>query len=99
MRLGRLGTLPCDDERLTYREFLALAADVAGKDLPYKIICKWALTVAGLVSKQVRELHELLPRYEQDNLFDSSKFKRRFPGLQVTTYRQGLERILNDSRS
>lgn len=91
---GQTWHLPCDDDRLTYKQFVTLASEVTGTDLRYKVIGKWALTAAGLVSKQVRELRELLPRYEHDNLFDSSKFKQRFPEFQVTTYRQGLEQVL-----
>lgn len=30
-------------------------------------------------SSLVREPRELLPHYAHDNLFDSTKFKRRFP--------------------
>lgn len=90
--------LPCDDNRLTYRQFVALASEVWGQDLSYKVLGKWMLTAAGLASKQVRELRELLPRYGHDNLFDSSKFKRRFPEFQVTNYRQGLELIRDEFR-
>ncbi|MBX3611279.1 MAG: NAD-dependent epimerase/dehydratase family protein [Hydrogenophaga sp.] len=90
---GRTWHLPCDDERLTYREFVALAADVFGTAPSYKVIGKWALTAVGLVSKPARELRELLPRYEHNNLFDSSAFKQRFADFAVTTYRQGLQHI------
>lgn len=91
---GQTWHLPCDDDRLTYKQFVALASQVIGTDLRYKVIGKWALTAAGLVSKHVRELRELLPRYEHDNLFDSTKFKQRFPAFEVTSYRQGLEQVL-----
>ncbi|MBS0448558.1 MAG: NAD-dependent epimerase/dehydratase family protein [Proteobacteria bacterium] len=94
---GQTWHLPCDDDRLTYRQFVALAAEVFGAPGTYKVLGKWTLTAAGIVSRQVRELGELLPRYEHDNLFDSSKFKRKFPGFNVTTYRQGLERIRRES--
>ncbi|MEN0107805.1 MAG: NAD-dependent epimerase/dehydratase family protein [Pseudomonas sp.] len=94
---GQTWHLPCDDQRLTYREFVALAADVFGTAPSYKVLGKWMLTAAGLLSKQVRELHELLPRYEHDNRFDSSKYKQRFPDFKVTTYREGLERIKAES--
>ena len=53
----------------------------------------------GLFSNQVGELKELLPRYAQDNLFDSSKFKQRFPDFQVTSYRQGLEQIFCEAKA
>lgn len=90
---GQTWHLPCDDERPTYKAFVAMAAQLWGREPAYAVISKWALTAAGLFSKPVREIRELLPRYEQDNLFDSTKFKCRFPGFEVTTYRQGLERI------
>jgi len=91
---GQTWHLPCDDDRLTYRQFVALAAEVGGRKADYRVLGKWLLTAAGLVSPQVRELRELLPRYAQDNLFDSSKFKQRFAAFEVTRYRQGLEPLL-----
>ncbi|WP_445288560.1 NAD-dependent epimerase/dehydratase family protein [Variovorax atrisoli] len=95
---GQTWHLPCDDDRLAYRQFVALAAEVFGTPAAYKVLGRWTLTAAGLVSTQVRELRELLRRYERDNLFDSTKFKRRFPEFEVTTYRRGLESIRNESR-
>ena len=90
---GQTWHLPCCDDRPTYREFVAMACEVFGREPSYTVIGKWTLAAAGLFSKQVREIRELLPRYGQDNLFDSTKFKRRFPGFEVTTYRQGLDLI------
>ncbi|HYQ52359.1 MAG TPA: NAD-dependent epimerase/dehydratase family protein, partial [Pseudomonas sp.] len=91
---GQTWHLPCDDDRLTYRQFVALAAEVGGREADYRVLGKWLLMAAGLVLPQVRELRELLPRYAQDNLFDSSKFKQRFAAFEVTRYRQGLEHVL-----
>ncbi|WP_287497187.1 NAD-dependent epimerase/dehydratase family protein [Pandoraea sp. CB10b_02] len=90
---GQTWHLPCSDDRPTYKELVVMASQVFGRDPRYSVISKCALTAAGLFSKQVREIRELLPRYEQDNLFDSTKFKRRFTGFEVTTYREGLELI------
>lgn len=90
---GQTWHLPCCDDRPTYKEFVAMASQVFGRKPSHAVIGKWALTATGLFSKQVREIGELLPRYEQDNLFDSTKFKRRFPEFEVTTYREGLELI------
>ncbi|WP_460481919.1 NAD-dependent epimerase/dehydratase family protein [Comamonas humi] len=96
---GQTWHLPCSDDRLTYKQFVTLASEVFGREPSYGVIGKWTLTAAGLFSKQVREIRELLPRYEQDNLFDSTKFKRRFPEFEVTTYREGLERIRLEGRA
>jgi nucleoside-diphosphate-sugar epimerase len=87
---GQTWHLPCDDHRLTYKQFVTLAADVFGRPPEYSIIGSLTMKVAGLFKKEVREIRELLPRYRQDNLFDSSKFKRRFPDFAVTSYREGL---------
>lgn len=96
---GQTWHLPCDDERLTYKQLVTLASQISGKDATYKILGKLTLTAVGLISKQVRELRELLPRYEHDNLFDSSKYKQRFPDFKVTTYHQRLTQIFNVSGS
>lgn len=90
---GQTWHLPCCDDRPTYRQFIAMASQAFGGNGSYTVVGKWTLTLAGLFSKQVREIQELLPRYAQDNLFDSTKFKRRFPGFDVTSYGQGVERI------
>lgn len=90
---GQTWHLPCCDDRPTYRQFVAMASQALGGNGSYTVVGKWTLALAGLFSKQVREIQELLPRYAQDNLFDSTKFKRRFPGFDVTSYGQGVERI------
>lgn len=90
---GQTWHLPCCDDRPTYRQFVAMASQAFGGNGSYTVVGKWTLALAGLFSKQVREIQELLPRYAQDNLFDSTKFKRRFPGFDVTSYGQGVELI------
>jgi len=96
---GQTWHLPTPAERPTYREFIALAGEVFGRRIDYTVVPRWALKAAGLVSGQVRELEELLPRYSSDNLFDSSKFTTRFPDFAVTSYRRGLELIRGEAAS
>ncbi|NHN86267.1 NAD-dependent epimerase/dehydratase family protein [Acetobacter musti] len=90
---GQTWHLPCCDERPTYKTFVDMASRIFGRTPSYSVIGKWPLIIAGIFSKKVREIRELLPRYEQDNLFDSTKFKRHFPEFSVTTYEEGLELI------
>ena len=85
--------LPCDDERLTYRQFVELAGEVFGTAPRYRVLKYWQHKVAGLFVQPLRDAAELLPRYETDNIFVSDKFKRRFPDFAVTTYREGLAAI------
>lgn len=95
---GQTWHLPCCDDRPTYKTFVTMASRIFGRTPSYSVIGKWPLIFAGIFSKKVREIRELLPRYEQDNLFDSTKFKRRFPAFSVTTYEEGLELIRKEWR-
>jgi len=88
--------LPVDDNRLTYREFVRLAAEIFGVAGRYKILKRWQLWLAGLVSKKAHDTAELLPRYEVDNIFVSDKFKSRFPDFRITPLREGLTAIHDD---
>ncbi|MBS1102114.1 NAD-dependent epimerase/dehydratase family protein [Gluconobacter sp. Dm-62] len=90
---GQTWHLPCCDDRPTYKTFVTMASGIFGRTPSYSVIGKWLLILAGVFSKQVREIRELLPRYEQDNFFASTKFKRRFLEFSVTTYEEGLELI------
>lgn len=87
---GQTWHLPCDDDRLTYRQFVALAAKTFGTQPRHTIVKRWQLGLAGLFSAKIRDAAELLPRYEADNLFVSDKFKARFPDFEVTTFARGL---------
>lgn len=93
---GQTWHLPCDDHRLTYKQFMELACRAFGKEVRYSVLSKFMLYALGFAIKEVREIRELIPRYEQDNLFDSSAFKKRFPAFQVTTYQEGLAFIAEE---
>ena len=93
---GQTWHLPCDDERLDYRQFIALAAEVFGIEARYRVLRRWQLRLAGLFNRTVRDAAELLPRYEADNLFVSDQFKRRFPEFPVTRFRDGLSAIRDE---
>ncbi|MGR2663202.1 NAD-dependent epimerase/dehydratase family protein [Chromobacterium haemolyticum] len=90
---GQTWHLPCCEDRPTYKQFAAMACEAFGREASYALVGKWMLTALGLFSKPAREIRELLPRYESDNLFDSSKFKRRFPDFAVTRYQDGVRLI------
>ncbi|AKC85864.1 SDR family oxidoreductase [Pseudoxanthomonas suwonensis] len=94
---GQTWHLPCCDDRPTYRQFVAMACEAFGRPVSYSVIGRSTLVAAGLFSSQVREIRELLPRYGQDALFDSTKFKHRFPRFEVTSYRDGLDLIRREA--
>lgn len=86
--------LPCDDNRLTYREMIELTSEICGKRLDYAVIPTWKFQWRSLSRKPVRELLELLPRYKYDNIFISNKFKKRFPEFQWMTYQEGIRLLV-----
>lgn len=93
---GQTWHLPCDDDRPTYREFMAWTAQAWGRDTPYTVVTKPQLFLGRLFDQGIRELWELLPRYAVDNIFVSDKFTRAFPDFAVTTYRDGIAAIHNE---
>lgn len=95
---GQTWHLPCDDNRLTYKQLIDIASDILKANCNYTVLKKWQLKLLSFVSKPVRETQELLPRYGVDNLFVSDKFKSRFPDFEITPYRDGLAKTLLENR-
>ena len=93
---GQTWHLPCDDERLNYRQLVTMAAQAFGLPERYHVLPSWALHAAGLFSSSIAELQELLPRYAQDNLFDSRKFKQAFAEFEVTSYPRGFKLLAQE---
>lgn len=96
---GQTWHLPVDKSHPTYNEFIRIASGIYGKDLKYSSVPKFAFKIGALFNQKVKELLELLPRYEHDNVFDDSKFRTRFPDFQVTTYKQGISQIKSEQLS
>ena len=90
---GQTWHLPCD-RSLTYKEMINFADKIENEKLSYSIIKLWKFKVGSLFNKNAKELLELLPRYEVDNLFNSDKFKKRFPSFPVTSFESGIKQIL-----
>lgn len=93
---GQTWHLPVDESHPTYQEFIRTASGIYGKDLKYTVVPKFFFTIGSFFNQRVKELLELLPRYEHDNIFDDSKFRNRFPDFQVTSYKQGISKIKSE---
>lgn len=85
--------LPCD-RPITYREMDSIAEETLKRKVRYSVIPEWQFKLIKPFSKSVQELNELLPRYRQDNLFISDKFKQQFPNFEITTFEKGISDIL-----
>jgi len=93
---GQTWHLPVDENRPTYKDFITLASEIYGRKLKYAVVPKFIFKIGAIFNRSVKELQELLPRYEHDNVFDDTKFRKRFPEFQVTPYRTGIQQIKNE---
>lgn len=96
---GQTWHLPVDKSHPTYKEFIRMASGIYDRDLKYSVVPKLIFKIGSFFNKSVKELLELLPRYEHDNVFDDSKFRRKFPDFQVTSYKQGINIIKDEQLS
>ncbi|RRK10293.1 NAD-dependent epimerase/dehydratase family protein [Lactiplantibacillus garii] len=90
---GQTWHLPVD-RSLSYQELLRLTSQLRGKTVKATVIPMGVFKLGTHFSQSVRELAELLPRYQVDNRFSSAKFNRRFPNFKTTTFEQGIQTIL-----
>lgn len=88
--------LPCDNNRLTAKEFIEFTGKIYGEKLEYVILKNWMIRLISLFNSDMKETIELLYRYKTDNIFDSSKFRQRFPDYKITTYHEGITEITNE---
>lgn len=93
---GQTWHLPCCEERLTYKGIMEEISKVLGRPIKYSLMHAFILKIASLFNKTIKETQELLPRYAIDNIFDASKFKARFPNFRITSYQEGIRKVLED---
>jgi nucleoside-diphosphate-sugar epimerase len=93
---GQTWHLPCDDNRLTYKQLIDEIGSQLGRDIKYAVLSWWVLKIGSLFDKNLKETQELLPRYAIDNIFESSKFKDKFADFKITSYQEGIRIILDD---
>ena len=95
---GQSWHLPCDDSRLTYKQFIGAIEKQLNRKIKYTVLSRLLLKIASLFDHNLKETQELLPRYAIDNIFESTKFKKRFPDFKTTTYQEGIKIILDDQK-
>jgi nucleoside-diphosphate-sugar epimerase len=86
---GQVWHLPTHREALTGAAFIGLAAKELNGDAGVAILGKGMIRLAGLFVEAIRESREMLYQYEEDYLFDSTKFEKAF-GFTPTTYEAGI---------
>jgi nucleoside-diphosphate-sugar epimerase len=91
---GQVWHLPAPADPITQREFLTLVAGQLGIKPAEQLVSKNTLRLLGLISPTIRENQEMLYQFEHPYLFNSDKFKRRFPDFHVHSYAEGITATL-----
>jgi nucleoside-diphosphate-sugar epimerase len=85
--------VPTTGEKLTSRQWIQLIAHELNVEPKIQLIPLWMLRVMGLFVPVLREFPEMLYQYENDYIFDSSKFENRF-GMKAVAPVDGIKAMV-----
>ncbi|GAB3920654.1 NAD-dependent epimerase/dehydratase family protein [Larkinella terrae] len=88
--------LPTDQTRLTGRQWIELFANEMKVKPRSSVLPVWMIRLIGIFVPFMRELPEMMYQYEQDYVFDSSKFEKAFH-FQPTKPAEGVKRTVETS--
>ena len=82
-------------EKITGEQYIKIACEIMNR--PYKVqaLPKFGVRVLGLFVPVLREFVEMMYQYENDYIFDSSKFEKTFT-IKATDYKTGIASTLKD---
>jgi nucleoside-diphosphate-sugar epimerase len=80
-------------EKITGEQFVRIACEIMNRPYKLQTLPKIAVRALGLFVPVLREFVEMMYQYENDYVFDSSKFEKAFD-IQATPYRTGIEMIM-----
>lgn len=84
--------LPTADSPLTGAEWVQEIAQELGVKESYRVVPRWMVRLMGLFMPIMRETVEMMYQYEQDYVFDSSKFRKQFD-FEPTSYKEGIKAV------
>ncbi|MBT1702313.1 NAD-dependent epimerase/dehydratase family protein [Chryseosolibacter indicus] len=87
--------VPTTKEKITNLQWIQLIADELKVEVKIQAVPMWLIKMLGLFIPVMKELPEMNYQNEQDYIFDSTKFEKRF-GIEATTPKDGI-RILVES--
>jgi nucleoside-diphosphate-sugar epimerase len=90
--------VPTTKERLSQREWIRMIAEELGVEPKIQTIPAWMLHFLGIFVPIMSEFPEMLYQYDQDYVFDSSKFEKKF-GTEVTSAGEGIRQVIDHVKS
>jgi nucleoside-diphosphate-sugar epimerase len=86
--------LPTDNSPLTGKDWIELVAGILKRKPAYTVLPSWMVSFIGLFVPLFKELSEMIYQYEQDYIFISSKFEKRF-GFTPVKPEEGIARLIS----
>jgi nucleoside-diphosphate-sugar epimerase len=90
--------VPTTKEQITGMQWIDLIANGLNVEAKIQIIPAWTIYLLGLFIPELKEFPEMLYQYEQDYIFDSGKFEKRF-GIEATTPKEGIRILVEDLKA
>ncbi len=85
--------LPTASDPFTGKEWIVAISKEMGVKPDYRVASKFIVKIMGWFMPIMKEMIEMLYQYEQDYVFDSSKFEQRFD-FESTPYLTGIKKIV-----
>jgi nucleoside-diphosphate-sugar epimerase len=85
--------VPTTKEKITSLGWAELIAKELKMELRIQKVPKWMLSVLGVFVPMMREFPEMQYQNEQDYIFDSTKFEKRF-GITATAPEEGIRKLI-----
>ena len=89
--------LPTTKEKLSSKQWIELIADELKVVAKIQTVPVWMIKMLGLFVPIMKEFPEMNYQYEQDYVFDSTKFEKRF-GITATTPKEGIRTLLESMK-
>lgn len=90
--------VPTTKEKLTNMQWIQLIANELKVDAKIQTIPVWMIRILGLFIPIMKEFPEMIYQYEQDYIFDSTKFEKRF-GISATTPKDGIKILIENLKT
>ena len=86
--------VPTTKEKLTNLQWIQLIAKELSVEPKVQPVPVWMIKMLGLFMPIMREFPEMMYQYEQDYIFDSTKFEKRF-NIVATTPKEGIRTVID----
>jgi nucleoside-diphosphate-sugar epimerase len=87
---GQVWHLPTSKEILTSRQIIAIFQKKLGMSEQVQVMPRLMYNILAIFIPILKELKEMLYQFDNDYVFDSSKFEAKYPNFKITSYQEGV---------